>query len=452
MSQNKDISEESTSTTLSEGLTRSLVLKQLLDKQVATEILKRTLSVGSVQSTASSFAERMKAAGFDNRPDLRDIGRGTCGSVFEIPGTTQAIKKGANADSIWTDFCLTNCAYNSYLSWARLLAENFPGRRTPRVPRARNFHGPEAHEFWTASISRFPKEDQTTAAVFYLDRILPVPSLTREALIRQFYQDDKQVQHDVHIHPPNRDCLIRVYFGENKPDATLYGPTDSLRNFPLYLDQAKMVGLNVNAYAEEMAMGLAILHWQAQIDAQDTEFVIGNSTVNPFAAQRPYPTIFKRPVSSMDNFSLRETQMWMLDFDKCSAVDLHSKNLSSDIVRKYLVAVTGNDPYFPHPRRDPDLWQQFRKVYLQASEIIITTRQQLKPLVAKLPAMLIKQWELWGDENMAAEEFDPFERNSGQEVEEEEEEEDEGEDSDDSESEVDDGEGDPGEDSPESDA
>ncbi|EXJ70599.1 uncharacterized protein A1O5_06669 [Cladophialophora psammophila CBS 110553] len=415
MPQFKDFSEESTSTTFSEGLMRSLVLEDLLDKQLAHDILKRTLSVGSKQSTSSGLAERMNGVRFDSvdHLGLRDIGRGSCGSVFEIPGSAKAIKKGANRQAIFRDFHLTGRAYNSYLIWAGLFRDSFPERRTPRVPRAHTFHSPEAREFWTANLSRFPEGDQTIAAVFYVERILPVPALTREALIRQFYQEDRHIQHDVFSNPPDKDCLVRVYFGANNPNTTLYNSTDTLRNFPLYLDQAKMIGLDVNAFAEEMAMGLAILHWQAQVDAQDTEFVIGSSTSKPFSLEYLGDEPTEIPVSSGDDFTQRETHLWMLDYDKSSNINLDAEDPSSEVVRKCLVAVTGNDPYFPHPRLDPDLWRRFRKAYLKASEIIIRTRQQrLKRHVAKLPAMFLEQWEQWGDEDMEADGFDPFERNS----------------------------------------
>jgi hypothetical protein len=112
----KNFSEESTATNLSEGMRRSLILKDILDDE-ACDLLKRTLSVGSVQSTSSNFAPRMNAARFSRPLDhlkFRDIGRGSCGSIFEIPGTPYAIKKGTNTTAIWNDYNLTSLAYNSY--------------------------------------------------------------------------------------------------------------------------------------------------------------------------------------------------------------------------------------------------------------------------------------------------------------------------------------------------
>jgi len=411
MAHAKDISGESASTTLSDGIARPLILKDLLDQQTANDILKRTLSVGTVKSTTTSSADRMNAARYKmgHQNKLRDIGRGSCGSVFEIPGTPNAIKKGANTEAIWNDFNLNNHAYNSYLSSYCLLENTFVGRWVPRVPMARYFNGPDADEFWTANIERFPEGDQTRAAAFYLDRILPVPQLTRRALIRRFFQDDEQTQHDVLNNPDNKDCLVRVYLGKNRPNARPYDSTDTLRNFPLHLDEAKMLELDVDVFAEEMAMGLATLHWKAGIDAQDTEFVIGTSTSKTFALVYPNHRSAPPPTSTVDDFTRREVQLWMLDYDKSSIFDLESKSLSFDIVEKYLVAVTGNDPYFPHPCLDIDLWRRFRDTYLKASDVIIRNRR-LKHQMARLPRILIEKWEQWGNRDVEADEFDPFER------------------------------------------
>ncbi|KIW72964.1 hypothetical protein PV04_01120 [Phialophora macrospora] len=408
------MSSESTGTTLEEAMARSLVLEELLGQEQAKEILKRTLSVGTVNSTTSSFAERTSKARFlpDDKHQVRDIGRGSCGSVFEIPGTTLAIKKGANTKAIWNDFNLTNHAYNSYLTWAGLLSDSFPGRRVPRVPGAQFFNGPDSTEFWQAVLKRFPKGDRNRAAAFHIDRILPVPQQTRMALVRQFYQDDVQTQHNVLRNQENKDCLIRIYLGSNNPSGQAYDDTATLRNFPLYLDQAKLIGIDINTYAEEMAIGLAILHWQAQIDAADTEFVIGSSTNTTFRTTYPNHEAHAPPTSTNDDFTQRETQMWMLDYDKCTKVDLNAKDPRPEVVNKYLVAVTGNDPYFPHPCLDVELWQKFRAAYLKSSKMIIRIKG-LRAAVATFPGALIDQWEEWGKGDIEAAEFDPFARDGG---------------------------------------
>jgi hypothetical protein len=337
---------------------------------------------------------------------LRDIGRGTCGSVFEVPGTTLAIKKGSVAKSMWNDFNLTNKAQNSYINVLGLFASSFAGRTLPRIPLARFYNGPAATEWWKTNISRFPRSDQSRAAIFHIDRILPVVRQTREALVRQFFVRDAYPE--VMNNGENKDCLIRLYFGQLYPRSAPYSSDQTLRNFPLYLDQAKSLGLDVDGYTEEMAMGLATIHWGAEIDGADVEFVIGSSTSPVYGKVVPNHASVQPPTSTMDDFTHRETQLWMLDFDKCSKGDLKTPA----VVQQYFVAVTGNDPYFPHPRLDFKLWQTFRNAYLKASSIIITTRG-LEQQAYAFPEMLMDRWEQWGEEDADADAFDPFERTCG---------------------------------------
>lgn len=46
--------------------------------------------------------------------------------------------------------------------------------------------------------------------MFRVDRILPVPQETREALIKLYFEDRKEAQEEVVNNEANRDCLVRV--------------------------------------------------------------------------------------------------------------------------------------------------------------------------------------------------------------------------------------------------
>ncbi|KAK5274056.1 hypothetical protein LTR99_000688 [Exophiala xenobiotica] len=405
-------------------------MEDALDKR-AHDTLQKTLSPGATSSSAISPFCRPP---HQNTSTFRDIGRGSCGSIFEIPGTSYAIKKGANTTAIWNDYNLTNLAYNSTLYSTGLLSYEFANRRVPRVPRARYFNTADS-EWWSQpkNVSSFPQEDQVKGAIFHLDRILPVVKGARQALTRMFFAKDDHTQRDVLSNVENRDCLVRIYFGDNCPATMSYDSSQTLRNFPLYLDQAKMLGLNISAYAEEMAMGLAVLHWQAQIDSQDTEFVLGTSTTTASCNYYPNHKSTAPPTSTSDDFTQRETQLWMLDFDKCTEIDFDTCS-SEEVVQKYFVAVTGNDPYFPHPGKDVDLWRTFRDVYLRASRIIIKARRLRKP-IHRLPLDLIQRWEDWGNMDVQIQDDDPFDRGS---EDEEDEEDDEDNDEDEDEDEEDD--------------
>ena len=122
----RNVSGASHSTTMSEGIIRALNYTRLTEPTTATlpeepeepliQLLKRALSTRSVNSTTSSFASRMQGAAVRSEPgreELRIIGLGSCGTVFEIPGTELAFKKGTSVLGIWSDFRLTNKVHNA---------------------------------------------------------------------------------------------------------------------------------------------------------------------------------------------------------------------------------------------------------------------------------------------------------------------------------------------------
>ena len=71
-----------------------------------------------LQLSPPSFAEGINRARHlparTKRSGYRIIGRGTVGTVFEIPGSELAVKKGPNIDVLWNDFRLTNKVNRSF--------------------------------------------------------------------------------------------------------------------------------------------------------------------------------------------------------------------------------------------------------------------------------------------------------------------------------------------------
>lgn len=53
---------------------------------------------------------------------------------------------------------------------------------------------------------------------------------------------------------------------------------------------------------------------------------------------------------------------------------METKLTEYDVKKKLVPAFLGNDPYYPSPREDKQIWDHFFSVYLRASEIILTTR------------------------------------------------------------------------------
>lgn len=58
------------------------------------------------------------------------------------------------------------------------------------------------------------------------------------------------------------------------------------------------------------------------------------------------------------------TQMWMLGFDKASTFT----STMEDVTNKLVTAFLENEPYYPRPDVDEDLWKTFREEYLKASQ------------------------------------------------------------------------------------
>ena len=145
---NRESANESHSTTVSKELTRTIkysttlatrMESSLLDlsNEPPEQILRKALSITSIISATSSFATRMQLAASQQESrhrEFRIIGLGSCGTVFEIPGTELAYKKGSSEHGIWTDFCLTNKAHNAVITVRTKMQELFPHLAIPTVP------------------------------------------------------------------------------------------------------------------------------------------------------------------------------------------------------------------------------------------------------------------------------------------------------------------------------
>ncbi|PSN66029.1 hypothetical protein BS50DRAFT_469831, partial [Corynespora cassiicola Philippines] len=354
---------------LVEKLMENIQLEEKLDPKLT---LKRFLSVNSVVSTSSSFAERYQAAALSIQADFRAIGAGTCGKVFEVPGTTDIFKvanhPGESTDTLWEDYIshLTICEI-----WDRIGRQNIQ----IQVPRVRYFVGAYDKEFWDNNLKRFPKNEQLVSNTLCTERVLPLAKPIRESLINQYCKP--QLVQKIKQSEPDNDCLVRVYLGKRRRSER---PTMffSLRNYNLHLDQMEELGLDTHGLASNIAEALAIVHWGAHLDADDVEFVLGSAPIRATdTAFIPTPKLSakdlknqKRNTSTwsthVDNFRYRVTHLWMLDFNRCKEFS-PSKSGLEQLVNAFFK----NDPYYPRPlaksQKDQQLWQAFKDSYLNAS-------------------------------------------------------------------------------------
>lgn len=305
------------------------------------------------------------------KSEYRIIGMGTAGTVFEIPGSELAVKKGPNVEALWNDFHLTNGVHNSVAQTREILQDLFPDLVIPKVPSCRRFLMPDSSHYWDANLERFPDTHRLPGAAFEVDRILPIPQSEREKIIDRYFEQDSEIQEEAKNDQGNKNCLIRVYLGENESDARAEEPYDSLENFPMRLNMLEEhLVEDVSILAKEMGLALAVIHWHAQVDGQDCESVLGRS----LAAERLRPWSLRgdRKPRELGNriFNRREIDLWVLDFDKALDTELSSKDVDTKLINAFF----GNDPYYPRPDVDEDLWEDFVGAYLKASQAILGAR------------------------------------------------------------------------------
>jgi Zinc finger protein len=128
--------------------------------------------------------------------------------------------------------------------------------------------------------------------------------------------------------------------------------------------------LDILNLAAEIAIGLAILHWEAQIDGMDTEFVLGSSATWDNEPNGSEDESSPPDTDKVINFNRREIHLWMLDYDKATAIEMTEEDIKKKLVPGFL----GNDPYYPMPTVDEELWDAFCGAYLKASDIILRAK------------------------------------------------------------------------------
>lgn len=330
-------------------------LEQLPD----TVILERSLSLRSVISTTSSFSQLFQTA--RNRPHLQQInqiGAGLQGVVFERVGTESVLKKekpgnetlSSNLRKEYTIHCQVSAAFDRY----QLLTDS-----EALVPKALRFIPKTGDElFWEELLPKLPQEYRTRDNSMLLQRILPLPKVVRRALINEFITADVSQASALLADPRNKHCLARVYLGKENGTLSHESP---LRNFPLYLDNMKQIGIDTIRLASALGKAYATLHWGAGVNGDDVEFVFGTTAKQALSGNPP-------------DFQHRAICLFLLDFGQCDIVDLSQE---SEIVYQAFkgAMVTGdNQRFIPHTNQS-ELFAAFKEGYSAAGTIILADKR-----------------------------------------------------------------------------
>lgn len=107
------------------------------------------------------------------------------------------------------------------------------------------------------------------------------------------------------------------------------------------------LGIAADVYARLMGQTLAMMHWIAEVDANDIEFVLA-------------------PARDRGEAGIRNTLgghcLWLLDFDCCRSITMDEAG-----VKQAVAAFFKNDPYYSQPLQP--LWQVFRQAYLDIARL-----------------------------------------------------------------------------------
>lgn len=120
-------------------------------------------------SVVPTFATRMGHSALQSARKaecLRTIGLGSCGTVFELPETELAYKKGTNKAGIWGDFCRTNKVHNAVRDVREMMHIAFPHSVIPKTPMRHSYHPISDDEFWSANLQLFPENHRTKQPLF----------------------------------------------------------------------------------------------------------------------------------------------------------------------------------------------------------------------------------------------------------------------------------------------
>jgi hypothetical protein len=198
------------------------------------------------------------------------IGAGTCGAVFAQPGKPYAIKLSK-----------TKChkvLWNDYLRHAKI-AQCFELWECDEVsiPACHYFAPPNESQFFALHPGLTEAAQQTChlpTSALVTERILPLPERVRTLLIDKYCAE--HIKEEARADAANKDCLVRVYLGSNEGKS--HQRFFSLRNFKMHLNHMTELQLDIRIMARKMGMALALLHWAAETDARDVEFVLGSSS------------------------------------------------------------------------------------------------------------------------------------------------------------------------------
>ena len=314
--------------------------------------------------STTHFISQLSFPQSEQEDSHKQIGKGQCGTIWAIRGSVLKVANPGKDVQLWNDCCKHKRVEEAFMEIPWDL------RKSITIPRWENWVRPSRDYFWTDFHRFFPEDFEPTYGLLST-RINPLPAPVREAIFDQFAPTATRGRKaQILANPENKDCLVRLYLGRRAD--RLNSGTFKLRNFDLTVNEMEELELDTQFFARVMAQALAVMHWKAEIDADDVEFVLGRSPViglPPTAAdlESMGPESQEGRDALKYDHVQRSAGIWLLDFDQCQNFPKTEEG-----IKQLERAFYFNDPYYPRPVSDHPgdvvLWNVFKRAYLVASD------------------------------------------------------------------------------------
>jgi hypothetical protein len=151
-----------------------------------------------------------------------------------------------------------------------------------------------------------------------------------------------------------------------------------------------------------MGQTLAVLHYVAQTDARDVEFVLGSTPQRKVMRMED----LEKKQSNMDqvtstgldewdrllDYRYRKTELYLLDFNEC-----RSMRLNEEGVEQAFQAYKNNDAYYPRPysntRRGALTWHSFASAYIDQAQHILQDSDMVDSLACEFLRKIRKHYK-----------------------------------------------------------
>ncbi|UPK99905.1 hypothetical protein LCI18_010840 [Fusarium solani-melongenae] len=140
------------------------------------------------------------------------------------------------------------------------------------------------------------------------------------------------------------------------------------------------LGLPVSSYASAIGEALAIIHWAANVDGYDIEFVLGSeASISSLPPKTPPQTTLESSWAATEG-RRKITRIWVLDFNLCTRwKERIGWEQPEALIEQLVTAFFENDPYYPLPLMDDDMGKKLC-YSTKAEEVLAEKDERLRAL------------------------------------------------------------------------